>query len=124
MKRRFYIHRLVAGCFLAGFDAEHREVNHVDLNKANNCVANLEWVTHKENLRHAYENGRTDFRRPLRADSKTGVAGVLPHGKGFQASICHDGVRRYLGTYESLEAAKAARADAERRLAVDEAPKH
>lgn len=120
-KRRFYIHRLVACSFLPKPGAECREVNHVDLNKANNRADNLQWVTHRENQRHAYENGRTDFRRPLRIDNKTGMAGVCPHGRGFQASLCHNGIRHYLGTYEGVEDAKAARAKAEGGLTVGEA---
>lgn len=52
-KKNFYIHRLVAACFIENPDAKH-EVNHIDGNKLNNCVDNLEWVTHSENNIHKY----------------------------------------------------------------------
>ena len=54
--KRYYVHRLVADAF---FDEDHDkiDVNHIDGNRLNNKLSNLEWCTRKENIRHAYING-------------------------------------------------------------------
>jgi hypothetical protein len=52
-KRTLYVHRLVADAFL-GRPGDGNEVNHIDGNKQNNAVENLEWTTHSANLQHAY----------------------------------------------------------------------
>ena len=46
------IHRLVANAFLPN---PHKlpEVNHIDGNKKNNSISNLEWVSGKENIAHS-----------------------------------------------------------------------
>lgn len=51
-----YISRLVAIYFLDNPENKS-EVNHIDGNKQNNNILNLEWVTHKENIQHAYNIG-------------------------------------------------------------------
>lgn len=53
------VHRLVCETFLPYLGAEtaNFETNHIDGNKTNNCLTNLEWLTRQENLDHARENG-------------------------------------------------------------------
>ena len=55
IKKRFFIHRLVALHFCEGY-AENLIVNHKDGNKQNNKAENLEWVTHSQNDLHAFQN--------------------------------------------------------------------
>jgi FixJ family two-component response regulator len=50
------VHRIVAMTFLAKPESRC-DVNHKDGNKLNNHISNLEFISHSENVKHAYENG-------------------------------------------------------------------
>lgn len=52
----FYVHHLVSGAFIPN-PLDKPFINHIDGNKLNNDMSNLEWVTASENTLHAYENG-------------------------------------------------------------------
>lgn len=62
---KFCIHRIEAIAFLGERGAGY-QVNHIDGNRSNNNLRNLEWCTQQENIRHElYELGSIYRRRKL-----------------------------------------------------------
>ena len=52
----FQLHRLIAIAFIPNPDNKPF-INHIDSNRSNNSLSNLEWVTHQENVIHGYAIG-------------------------------------------------------------------
>lgn len=67
------VHGLVAESFLG--DRNGLEINHKDLDKSNNRADNLEYCSHKDNIRHAIGKGAKIGRK----SGCTGVKGELNH---------------------------------------------
>ena len=51
------VHRIVAMVFIPNPN-NLSDVNHIDFDKTNNNVENLEWCSHKDNVKHSSDNGR------------------------------------------------------------------
>ena len=108
---KFYqVHRIIAA-LIYECDPGHNEVDHLDGNSSNNSPENLKLVNKSMNLHNAN----------VRRDSKTGVKGVR-YVKGrkspYLAGIVCRGKRYHLGSFKTLEEAKAARDQAEFDLGV------
>ena len=62
-KRTFRVHRLVMMAFNPVENMDELEVNHLDGNKKNNKLENLEWCTASENQKHAFKTGLQKARK-------------------------------------------------------------
>ena len=93
-RKTYFIHRLVAEHFIPNLEGKP-QVNHIDGNRYNNTVENLEWVTGSENMIHAYKTGLTQPRgqKPIkRIDLKTNEVvlfkNVYDAARAIQAKPC------------------------------------
>jgi hypothetical protein len=54
IRKGYFVHRLVGIAFID--NQENKKcINHIDGNKTNNSLNNLEWVSYSENMIHAYK---------------------------------------------------------------------
>lgn len=93
------IHRMVAIAFIPN-QMNLPQVNHLDGNKLNNHVSNLEWTDNLSNMRHAIANGLTRH--------------VDYAGRPTKAVIAIDGngnVRRYDSIADAEEKTKTSRSN-------------
>lgn len=59
-KKNHYVHCLVAKHWIENPN-NGTVVNHIDGNKKNNCITNLEWITQSENVKHWHQNRHKSF---------------------------------------------------------------
>lgn len=97
-RRSHLVHRLVMAAFVGPCPDGH-EVNHKDLNKRNNWVTNLEYVTRLANVRHAWDHGASGAgdkspNHKLTAETVREVRRMLAAGATQSAVASHYGVSR------------------------------
>ena len=100
----FLIHRLVALAFIPNDNAiKKTEINHINEDKINNCVWNLEWCTHEDNVNYGTRTERTSkqvlcielnqiFPSTMEVERELGLA----HNS---ISNCCNGIRKTCGGY-------------------------
>lgn len=92
------VHRLVAEAFIEN-PYNYNEINHIDCNKTNNIVSNLEWCSRKHNVEHAKRNGllkNEQFYVPVAQINKDGVV-INKYGSLIEAANKVDGIPQNIG---------------------------
>jgi len=84
--KQHFVHRLVAKAFIPNPENKP-QINHIDGNRHNNDISNLEWNTAQENIKHARKNNLTNNEWAYKPVNQYDSTGTL------------------IATYESLKAA-------------------
>lgn len=97
-RKNHYIHRLVAQAFIGNIPAG-LVVNHIDHNKGNNCVDNLEIITQMQNTHHSLHL----MKKPK--THKDDNFYIRLKGKRYEVTVN----RKYLGIFATIEQARKVR---------------
>ena len=108
-KKNRTVHQLVAAAFIPNF-IYGTQINHIDGDKSNNCVDNLEVCDFSYNNAHAHalglnpKKGKSKYRNvSTRIDKRHNTPKYT-----YMASVKINGKRNYIGTFtDEIEAAKA-----------------
>lgn len=91
--KNFRVHRLVAQYFIPNPN-NYTQVNHIDGNKNNNDVSNLEWCSNRMNVIHYYKS------------KSPGVS--LTKSNKYSLRMYLNGKQLHIGTYNTIEEANNA----------------
>lgn len=94
----FRVHRLVAAAFIRN-DKNKPEVNHIDLDKSNNKLSNLEWITARGNKKHYHAD-------------KYGNVGISAIKTGYAAHFTLKRKMYHVGCFKTYEEAVSKRKEA------------
>lgn len=100
-----YVHRLVLSAF-EGIPPGKAEVNHIDGNKLNNLLSNLEWTDRAGNAKHAWATGLQTAAKPKLFEHLDNILTMIRSGKTYTEIEKHYKVRTGTISY-LLNASKA-----------------
>ena len=89
--KQIYIHQLIAQLYLENPN-NYKVINHINGDKTDNRVENLEWCTQRHNINQYHKGDNVD---------------ILRTGK-FRARCYHNGKHKHLGCFNTREEARKA----------------
>lgn len=98
VKKQIYVHRIIWITF-KGDIPENMEIDHLDCDRANNCISNLRTVTHAENMTISRVNMK------LAGKTSTCHPGVIKKKRGFEVDVKIEGIYLYIGHFTDFESA-------------------
>lgn len=107
--RRIAVHRIVASAFVNNDDPLNKvQVNHLNFDRSDNRAENLEWVSHRENLRYSAVRGHMSVKKVV---NKSGFKNVYyAKEKGmFRVVVTYLGLKKHIGYFRKLSDAVQAR---------------
>jgi len=103
------LHRIIAEAFIPN-PFKKQMVNHIDGNRLNNDIKNLEWVSNRENVLHGYK-----IKNPQKL-----MGAILDKRDGRYASTINvDGKSKYLGWFKSEYDAHVAYVEAHKKYGIE-----
>ena len=104
-RKGLLVHRLVALAFIPQVDGKEH-VNHIDGNKANNVVSNLEWCTPMENIHHAATLGLMElgggYKKSARGKRKLSLEQVQWLISEYKAGYAISALAKLLGVNDKV----------------------
>jgi hypothetical protein len=110
------VHRIVADAFIQKIEGKEY-INHIDGNRLNNNLENLEWCNHTENNNHAFDNDliktahkivlvNNETKNPYYFRSMTKASNFLGKRHGYVSSLLKNGVSEIDGYQIFIEVSK------------------
>ena len=88
--KSYRVHRLLAETFIPKNNEFQIFVNHIDGNKLNNCLENIEWCTHLENMKHAFKTGLAN-----NSNEKNGMSKLTSKDVAIIKTMLKNGISQY-----------------------------
>lgn len=95
------VHRLVLEAFKPHVNMSDLDVNHIDGNKLNNHLINLEWLTRRDNILHAQDIGLIDNRGERSPNAKLSNVDVLEILQRLDTGELHEDIALDYGVNKS-----------------------